>query len=473
MPELEVAVGYEGRPTYGLPATRAVNCYSEPTKAGPKQAARISRPGLTLQYTLASGPVLRSYQNPGIFGGDPFFVAQGHLYRKSTSLGAVPYSTQPRMTATNTQLALVSGGALYVYTTAGLTAVRFFDDGVSRLPPFSSVAVLYNIFVYSVAGTNTYYWSQAGDATSINALNFTAAQTSPDQIIELAVLAEELYIVKAVATEIWDYNPIVNAAGQVTQPFQLSQGRTYIRGTPAQGSVVSRLDNAMFWVGDDLEVYRSGAVPLKVSTPFIDDRLRAAKASIAQTTAFALGIEGHWLYVLNLPALNESYAYDCATEQWAQWGTQTVLDSEPGLFIGGCAAGQGATIWVGDSTSPNVYLLDVASNADNGLSRAVICAGAIWVTSGAKRLNNVALACVRGGGSNTDNPIVWMRLSYDGGRTFTSWMEGQLGFLGDYSFKAVWRNLGIMRQPGVLVEFAVLDHVSFVVEGGSFNVARV
>ena len=472
--ELDFSVGNEGRPTYGLPTTRNVNVYIEPTKGGPKQAARISRPGLTLWHRFSGvGPVLRAYQNAGIFNGDPFFVIQNTLYRNTTSVGTIPFSLQPRMAATNTQLALTVGGALYVYTTAGLQLVEFFDDGSSRLPPFSSVAVLYNIFIYTVSGTNQYYWSQAGNATSINALNFTEAQTSPDPIIEVAVLAEELYFFKqANATEIWDFNPILGPQGQVTQPFQLSQGRTYIRGTPAQGSVVSRIDNAIIWVGDDLEVYRSDIVPRKISTPFIDDRLRAAKNSITQTTAFGVGIEGHWLYVMNLPQLGESYAYDCATQQWAQWGTQQTLDSEPGLFNGACAAGQGSMIWIGNYLESDVYLLDVNSNLDDEKARPVICSAAIWVTSGTKRLNNVSLACVRGGGSNTDNPTVWMRISTDGGRTFRSWIQGQLGFQGEYRYKAAWRNLGVIQQPGVLLEFAMLDAFPFIVEGGSFNSAR-
>ena len=471
--ELDFAVGNEGRPTYGLPSTRVVNAYVEPTKGGPKQAARISRPGLTLWHRFSGvGPVLRAYQNPGLFNGDPFFAIQNTLYRKTSSLGTIPYSVQPRMAAANNQLALVVGGGLYVYNGTTLTNVQYFDDGSSRLPPFSSVAVLYDIFIYPVAGTNTYYWSQAGDATSINAANFTDAQTSPDPIIEVTTLAEELYFVKAVSTEIWDYNPILGPQGQVLQPFQLSQGRTYIRGTPAQGSVVSRLDNAMFWVGDDLEVYRSDVVPRKVSTPFIDDRLRAAKDSIAQTTAFPIGIEGHWLYVINLPGLGESYAYDCATQEWAQWGTQTAFDSDPGLFVGGCSAGQGATIWVGHYAESDVYLLDVASNLDDEKTRPIIVSAAIWVTSGTKRLNNVSLACVRGGGSNTDNPQVWMRISTDGGRTFRSWIQGHLGFQGQYRFKAVWRNLGVIQQPGCLLELAVLDAVPVVIEGGAFNSAR-
>ena len=267
--DLEFTIAEAGRPTYGLPTTRLVNSYIEPTSAGPKKAARISRPGLTLWNTVGSGPILRAFQNPGLFLGDPFFVSQGELFRGTTSLGAVPFSNQPRMAATITQLALVIGGALYVYDGTTLTLVQFFDDGVSVLPPFSGVAVLTNIFVFPVAGTTEYFWSKPGDATSINALNFASATTTPDPIQEVCTLSDELYFLKqANGTEIWDYSPITDPiSGQITQPFQLSQGRTYIRGTPAQGSVVSKIDNAIIWVGDDLEVYRSGAVPRRYRHP--------------------------------------------------------------------------------------------------------------------------------------------------------------------------------------------------------------
>lgn len=473
MPELPFSVAYYGRPTYGLPSTRQVNAFSEPTKGGPKGAARIARPGLTLQYTNGNGPVLRAFQNPGLFNGDPFFVSGGTLYKADTSLGAVPYGPQPRMAGTNSQLAIVSGGALYVYDGTALTLVQFYDDGVSRLPPFSSVVVLYDIFVLTLAGTNQFVWSNVNDVTSINAANIASAQTSPDPIVEVTVLAEELYFLKTLATEIWDYSPIINSAGQVTQPFQLAQGRTYIRGTPAQGSVVTRLDNSMFWVSDSLEVYRAGAVPAKVSTPFIDDRLRAAMATIDQTTAFALGIEGHWFYIFNLPMLGESYAYDCTTQEWAQWGTQATFDSVPGLYIGGCATGQGATIWVGDSTSGDVYLADAANNTDNGMTRAVIVTGALWVTGKTMRFNNVALACVRGvGNAAAPDPRVWLRISYDGARTWTAWMPQTLGPVGGYLYKAIWRNLGLIQQPGIVCEFAVLDAVNFTAEGASYNEPR-
>lgn len=466
MGQMAFTVGNYGRPRVGLPCTRLVNAYPEITPEGPAKSGRLQRPGLTRQFTLGDGPILRQFQNPGLFNGDLFTVSGGTLYRNTTSIGAVAYGLQPRMVASLTQLAIVSGGALYVYDGTTLTPVTTFDDGTSRLPSFSGVAVLYNIFVYPVAGTNQFFFSDTGDATKINAANFSNAETSPDPIIEVAVLAEELMFFGTNSMEFWDFTGVLAA------PFALSQGRTYIRGTPAQGSVV-KLDNAMFWVGDDLSVYRSSAVPVRVSTAYIEDRLREAGSAISVMTAFALGVEGHWFYVINLPSLNQSYAYDCQTQEWAQWGTQQATQSEPGLLLAGTSAGQGTSFYAGSATDGRVWLWDTANNTDDGIAIRVVVSAAKWTTAGRERLNSVGLACVRGAGTlGTPDPIVEMHLSKDGGRTFTSWMQGRLGASGEYGIKAVWRGLGLVSQPGVLVEFASADGVNFTAEGATYNEAR-
>lgn len=472
MPDLDFSIGIYGRPSAGLPSVIEANAYSEPTQGGPKQAARIGRPGLTRWGTLGAGPVLRQFHNPGLFNGALFSVSGDAFYSGTTNLQIVPYTNTPRMAAINGQLAIVVGGSLYVYDGTTVTLVRYFSDGSSPLPAFSGVAVLYEIFVFPVEGTNQFYYSAAGDAKSIDAANLSAAQTTPDPIVEVETLGEELYFFKSLSTEIWDFNPIVNAAGQVTAPFQESQGRSYIRGCQAQGSV-AKLDNALFWVGDDLAVYRTSNVPVKISTPYIDDRLRAGAASSTETLSFPVGIEGHWFYVANLPKLGETYAYDCATQQWAQWGTQETLHSGLGPYLGACAAGNGPQIWVGSLTDGRVWLADSSNNTDDGSARAVIVTAAIWVTGATQRLNNVSLACVRGvGTSSAPEPRVRARFSYDGGRTFTSWMDGALGPAGGYRYKAIWRGLGLIQQPGVLIQFWVLDPVQVTIEGGSYNEAR-
>lgn len=471
--DIDFATGVSGRPSIGGPVLRTVNCYAEASPNGPKKTVRIGRPGLTLYGTLGSGPILRQLQNPGLFNGRLFSVSAGSLYGNTSLISAIPYGTNPRMAATNSQLAITTGGGLYVYDGTTLTQIQFFDDGVSRLPPFSSVVVLYNIFVYTVSGINQFFFSKVGDATSINAANFSFAQTSPGPIIEVAVLAEELYFLKTDRTEIWDFN------GSLTAPFAESLGRTYIRGTPAQSSVVTDIDNALFWVGDDLSVYRSSAVPIKVSTPYIDDRLRANADNAAQIISFRAGIEGHWFYVMNLVGLGESYAYDCAaaaagTDPWAQWGSQAQQDSDVGLYLGQTSTGQGDTIWVGSGIDGRVWLLDASNQTDDGATRQVLTTAVIWLTGGVQRLNNVSLACVRGvGAPDAPAPVAKARFSYDGARTWTSWLDGAIGPVGAYNYKATWRNLGLVQQPGWVGEFKILDPVIVAIQGGSANEPRV
>jgi hypothetical protein len=466
MPALPLTVGHYGRPRVGLPTLRLVNAYPEVTKEGPSQLARIPRPGLTLWHTLGSGPIQRQYQDPGLFGGDLFSVSGGALYRGTTSLGSVPYSLQPRMAANLTQLAVVSGGALYVYDGTTLAPVEFFDDGASRLPPFSGVAVLFNIFIYPVVGSNQFYFSNTGDATKINAANFANAETSPDPILEVATLADEIYFFGSRTVEPWSFT------GSLTAPFALAEGRTYARGCAAQGSVV-KADNALIWVGDDLSVYRASAVPQKISTPFIDDTLRLAKANIDSMYAFTVGLEGHRWYVINLPGIGESYAYDFATTEWARWGSAVPFTDEPGTFMGQCSAGEGADIYVGSASDGRVWKLDPAANTDDGELKRIIVTGAIWTLAGKQRLNNVGLQCVRGvGNAAAPDPVVQMRMSKDGGRTFGGWLSASLGRVGEYTIKAVWRGLGLISQPGVLFEFSVEDPVNFTVEGATYNEGR-
>lgn len=469
MPAINLVTAYDGRPRVGLPSTRYINLILEKTPAGPSPVMGTTRPGLDATYSLGAGPVLRMNQIPGVFNGDLFTISGGNLYRNSSSISAVPYGNNPRMAAANGQLAIVVGGALYAYQGSTLTLIQFFDDGVSRLPSFSSVVVLYNIFVFSVAGSTQFFFSKVGDATTINAANFGNAQTEPSPIIEMQVLAEEIYFCKAKAIEIWDFT------GSLTAPFAESQGRTFAKGCASQGAVVTNVDNTLVWVADDFSVYRSSNIPIKISTNYIDDRIRACgQLGVAASLAFYLGVEGHALYILNLPTINESYAWDASTKEWARWGSEIPNSTDPGLFIGACAAGQASSdIFVGSYNSGEVYTLDSSTYSDAGQAIKTVASGAILLEDGNTRCNNVALQCVRGGGTNIDNPVVEMRFSDDGGRTWSSWLQSHLGFAGGYTYKAVWRYLGAMNQPGRYFEFSVSDSVPFTIESATYNTAWV
>jgi hypothetical protein len=473
MPPLPLSKGMYGRPRLGQPLVRAVNCLFEETPGGPGKDIRFTRPGLTHQYAIGAGPILKAYQVPGLYNGDPLFISGGALYRKNTLVGTTAYGQFPRLASAQNKTAIVSGGGLYVYDGTTLTQVQFFDDGVSRLPPFGGVAVLYNIFVFFVVGSQQFYFSSVGDPTTINAANFSNAQVSSDNIVEVAVLGEELYFFKGSTVEIWDYT------GQLTAPFAESQGRTYAKGCASQNSVQgynpAPMDNALAWIGDDLVAYRTSTVPTRFSSPLVEDRLRAAGlAGVAQLTSLVLQTEGHVIYVINLPTINESWAHDFQTGEWFQWGTQDGQDAEPGIWRAGVACGRGDKTYIGSYNSPDIYLSDVNKFADDQTPLRMVVAGAIWLQAGFMRCNNISLQCVRGvATAGVPDPEVAMRWSDDGGMTWTSWLYELLAFVGSYDYKATWRNLGIINQPGRLVEFTVSDAVNFTVQGATVNEARV
>lgn len=469
MPQIAFSDGLLGRPRLGLPSVRAINCYAEKSAEGPTANFRTARPGLTRQYTIGAGPILRTFQKPGLFNGDPFFVSGGGFYRGQTLLGTVAYGPNPRIVAAQGYLALVVGGALYIYNGTTFTAQTTFDDGVSLLPAFSSVAVLFNIFVYSVAGSNQFFFSRVGSPQIINAGNFGAAQTSPTPIIDMAVNAEEIYFFKTDATEIWDFN------GALTAPFAESPGRTYSRGCAAQGSV-AQLDNALIWVGDDYAIYRSSTVPQRLTenTSWPEDRLKAAGAAgVAQCVAMTFNIEGHVFYVLHIPTLAETFAFDVQTALWFQWGTQANLTDDPVSWIGYSAGGVGQNIYVGSGLDGRVFLLDEVNHTDDGLPMRIIVAASHWINEGILRANNLSVQMVRGVATGAvPAPQLWLRWSDDGAQTWETWVPGSVGPIGGYRFKASWHSLGFITQPGRIFEIAAADAVNVTLESVTLNPAR-
>jgi hypothetical protein len=451
--KLDLTTGNYGRTRVGLPTTRLVNAYIESSPGGPS----------------GTGPIIAIYQQPGLFNGDLFTISGSTLYRNNTALGTVAYSQAPQIVAADDLMAIVSGGGLYIYDGTTFSQQVYFDDGTSLLPTFSGVCVLDSIFIYPVENSDQFFFSAVGDPSSINAANFSAAQTAPDNIVQSYVLADQLVFFGQTSIEFWYFT------GQLTAPFAIQLGTTMKRGCASQGSVRA-LDNALFWVGDDLVVYRTTQVPERVSTSFIEGRihLEAKNGNISNITSLIYQIEGHVVYILNLPKTNESWAYDCQTSEWFQIGTQQLNQFNPGVFQGAVGAGEGTTQFVGSYNDGRVFLWDIDNHTDDGVPIQVVVSGAAWIEEGIHRNNNVSLHMVRGiATSETPLPTISMRWSDDGGRTFSSWRPGSVGTIGDYRYKTTWRALGFVRQPGRLFEFLLSDPVNFTVEGATVNAARV
>jgi hypothetical protein len=165
-----------------------------------------------------------------------------------------------------------------------------------------------------------------------------------------------------------------------------------------------------------------------------------------------------------------TYAYDVSTTQWAEFQSydRTLFRARYPLSL------DGETTF-GDDETNQIWHFDPEAFDDNGAPLTRLVSGGALVKSGAIRCNNVMLQCARGVGLATGPgslPVVEMHYSDDAGQTWSDWESESLGAQGEYSVKAIWRQLGMMESPGRVFEWRVTDPVLVTYSGATINEDR-
>lgn len=444
-----------GRQDYGLAETILQNLFVEATPGGPTQDARLPRPGLTAAYTAGAGPIWGLFREAGVFGGDRFTLSGNGVYRERTFLGNAASNRGARWAASSTQIVLVTGGNAYCYNGTVLSVITL----PAALPAVSDVVYVGSRFYYLQSNSDFWWFSALADATSIDGLAFAENDEQPDADVGAAVLSDEVWFFGQETVEPW------YQTGNANNPLQRSQGRTYTRGCAAQQSIV-KLDNTLFFLDNLRVVCRAGTIATRISTHGVEARLRQCTA-IADVTAFGCSLDGHLLYVINIPG-QTTFAYDVSTDSWAEWTSygQTNFRSRSAVQADGA-------VYLGDAVNGTVWKFDQTIFADgtDPVERVLSCT--VLSPSGVTRCNTIALQCSRGVGLESGaDPQVQMRYSDDGARTWTDWDDRSLGVIGDYQQRPVWRKLGSIRSPGRTFQFRVTDAVGCVFSGMIMNDPR-
>lgn len=439
------------------PASRLVNLFVEPTPQSPTESARLPRPGLVSTYTWGSGPIRGLFRQAGIGSGGLFAVSLTTAYLAGSSVGTIGGSDLVRWAAGRSQVVAVASGTAYAYAGASFAAITDSD-----LPNVSDVVYFAGRFVYSVVGSDRFYWSDPNDATSVDGLNYATAESSSDPIVGMATLGAELFLFGSGSVESWSENA---GATDPTQTFQPNPTQ-FARGCAARDTI-QKADNALFWLGDDRVVYRTGNVPERVSTHGIEDKLRQC-AGIASCTAWTATVDGHALYVLNIAGIG-SFALDIQTGGWSEWQSYGKT-----VFRGRCSASVDGSVYVGDDTAATIWKLTPGAFLD-GADSITFEATAFYPTNARfERCNRLTLLSSKGVGLTTgqgSDPVVEMRFSDDLGKTWCDWRQGSLGKIGEYSRRVSWQRLGPMRVPGRLFQVRCTDPVLFTASGLNLNEA--
>ena len=266
------------------------------------------------------------------------------------------------------QLLIASGGSSYVLN-LNLNTLTAVDPSGGGNVPVAQV-VYADGFFFALVMNPTTPWqinaSNLNDATTWQAVSFAIVEVFSDNPTSIFVNQRVLWVFGPKGIQ-----PYSNT-GDFPFPFDVISG-TYIENGLAARYSVAKLDNSLFWLGQDERgtgiVFRAnGYTPQRVSNHAVEYAIQgyAKTFGISDAVAYAYQDNGHTFYVLSFPAADKTWVYDVATGQWAERGFWNV---QPGRFNRHRAAFHTFNFGmhlVGDPTVGAVYQMDITILNDFG-----------------------------------------------------------------------------------------------------------
>jgi hypothetical protein len=281
--------------------------------------------------------------------GQLYFVSGQTLYRKRIdggvdALGLIPGVSRVQMThnqfKTGYQLLVENGqgGGGYVYSTVDNTFAKITDEGY----PGSISSDYLDSYTLGVEPLGRYWFhSNLADATDYNTLDRYEAEASPDKIVGLAVSQFEVVVFGQRTVEFF-----FNSGGQ-TGTFQ-NRRQSITRGC-ASRHTIQKLDNSLFWLGDDGIVYRlDGYAARRISTQPLEKAI--AGYNWSEAISYVWEDRGYKVYYLTFPG-GLTFGYDVVTGLWTRrqsfgmdrWRLSHIVKSDNTWYGGDFQTGR---IWV-------------------------------------------------------------------------------------------------------------------------------
>jgi len=440
-----VGPSYEQR-SLPFDAQRCINLFAISDEQGKETSALYGTPGLSLFSTCGSGPIRGCFAA----ANDRAFVVSGDkLYEvdsagTATSRGTLNTSTgNVSMDENGVQLFICDGDDGYTLTYSGDTFAVVSDVD---FPSAGSVTYIDGYFIVNQNSSGKFYISSINDGTAWAALDFATAESAPDTLKRPIRAVGQLWLFGSKSTEIW------TNTGDSDFPFQKISGAEMAFGIMAPHTAVEH-GGTVYWVGENDDgvgiVYRAkGFSPERVSTEAIEIRIREATDK-ENMTAYSYQEDGHDFYVLTGGGLETTLVYDVSTGLWHE---RAYLESSgtSSLHLASCCMFIFGKHIVGDRRNGKVYemSMDYYSDAGDEIARDRIFT---HLSDEDKRIryNKLEIGFETGVGLTSgqgSDPLVSLRLSKDGARTWSDEYTASLGAIGQYQTKVAFRRLGIAEQ---------------------------
>lgn len=337
---------------------KMVNLYPEAIPEGGKEAGYLNRaPGSRLVTSVGNGPIRGMWS----FGGYLYIASGTQLYKldenlNGSVLGNITGTGQVSMADNGYQLFIACNPDGFIYNVSTNVFAQITDED---FPGCVQVTYMYGLFIFNEPNSQK-FWITGYDGTQIDPLEFAFAEISPDLIQSIIANHTELWIFGSNSIEVWYYS------GDVDFPFAPIQG-AYNEIGCASGFSVAKLDNTLFWLGQDARgngiVYRAeGYNARRISTHAVEFAIQSYRY-IEDAIAYTYQQDGHSFYVLTFPSADKTWVYDVATDAWHE--RASFRNGQFYRHRSNCMANFENQILVGDYQDGRIYALDLDYFADD------------------------------------------------------------------------------------------------------------
>jgi hypothetical protein len=425
-----------------------VNMYPESQQNAKYPYALYGTEGLALSDTLGSGPIRGIRTRNGV----SYVVSGSEVYKDGVLLAgvAIAGSGAVSIAHNSTQVVIVAGGNGYVVTTA-VAQITDADWLTS-----DTVTYLNGKFVFNERGTGRAFSSAIEDASDLDALDFATAESNADNLRGVYSEGDRLLMAGTETMEFW-YND-----GGPQFPFSRIPGSTAKTGLVSPYALTFN-DNTFFFVGHDLSVYRMGTVPERISTPYIERKIKSF-TELSTCEASTYSITGHIFVIFDF---NEgTLVYDVVTKKWHERRSYKKSNWRCGRLWQ-----DGAIVYAGDKSDGSLYTLDDSTYTENGATHEAIIQlpaltnGEEWFNMSRVKVDiDVGVGLTTGQGSD---PQLMMQFSDDGGNTWSYELWADMGEIGEYYRECRWNRLP--RSKGRIFRFKITDPVQRAILGVWFD----
>lgn len=325
------------------------------------------------------------------------------------------------------------GGGGYVYNTVTRTFAHITDEA---FPGARSLAYMDSYLLQVEPFGRYWFHSDLANAMAYNSLDRYESEASPDRIVAIEVSQFEVIVFNETTTEFFQNT------GQATGTFQ--NKRILIERGCASADSVVKLDNGVFWLGDDGVVYRlDGYKAIPVSTAPVQEAIKANNWS--QAFAFSWEDNRSKVYYLTLPD-GQTWGYDVVSKLWHRrqsfglnrWRLSALVRWN-NQWIGGDF--QNGRLWALDQ--------DYMMEGDLPLQRERISQPIFQAQNevGCPYLELlVRTGDAPAGPITADDRLIEVSYSDDGGYNWSNWRQQSLGEQGQYAKRVRMNRWGRARE---------------------------